>query len=54
MRLSRGEPAGRQRLDRRARHPDMARSVNRLWHLAADGTMIKTWDLGENSLWRRL
>ena len=28
-------------------HPNVARSVNRLWHLAADGTTIKTWDLGE-------
>ena len=28
-------------------HPDVAQSANRLWHLAADGITIKTWDLGE-------
>jgi DNA-binding beta-propeller fold protein YncE len=28
-------------------HPDVARSVNRLWHLDANGGVIKTWVLGE-------
>jgi hypothetical protein len=28
-------------------HPDVAGSANRLWHLGADGTTIKTWQLGD-------
>jgi beta-lactamase regulating signal transducer with metallopeptidase domain/thiol-disulfide isomerase/thioredoxin len=28
-------------------HPDVAQSVNRLWHLGANGTTIKMWELGE-------
>ncbi len=28
-------------------HPQVARSMNRLWHLAADGSTIRKWDLDE-------
>jgi 5-hydroxyisourate hydrolase-like protein (transthyretin family) len=31
-------------------HPDVARSVNRLWHRDAKGGVIKTWDLGEKPI----
>ena len=31
-------------------HPDVAGSMNRLWHLAADGSTIRKWDLGEKHI----